>query len=515
MPGQIPKMIGSDAEFANYISGSTGDTCPAAVRMLLAAIPGIPASPVWQSATSRELATDVGRRYVSSGGCFYEDSCHCEAPTPEVLSASEFVHYWRAVLLRLQRAAKVVNQCLPEGERLHVQANNSDGCSHGWASHLNILVTRSMFDELFQKPLHFLWLASFLVTSQIYAGAGKVGSENGAPDCKYQLSQRGGDFFCVLMSWDTMCRRGLINQRDEAHAMSELARLHCIYYDSNLADVATYLKVGTLQLAAAMLEAGRIDSSVLIEDPVVASQVISHSLGRAPVRTFRGEQTTALDLQYRFMEAASEFVAEGLAEAVVPEAETIVARWANILDLLRSGDLQELSRRLDWAAKLRLIESAVAAGRCEWDGPQPKMLDHAYSSLDEEDSLFLALERENLVERLTDPQRVAACIDEPPETTRAYTRARLLALGGENVIDIDWHRITFQLFDRIRGVRFVRVFEMSDPLFWSRRNTQHVLENATNLNDALDGLELLRNNFQVITQQPLKQLETRYGYSTN
>lgn len=511
MPRQIPKMIGADAEFANYIRGRSGDTCPTAVRMLLAAIPGIPAaSSLWEGTCYKEALTDMGRRYLLNGGCFYNDSEHVEGPTPEVLSASEFIHHWRAVLLKLQRAAASVNQCLPKGERLCVRASNSDGHSNSWASHLNILMARGSFDELFQKPLHFLWLASFLVTSQIYAGAGKVGSENGAPSCKYQLSQRGGDFFQVLMSWETMRRRGLINERDETHAKPDLARLHCIYYDSTFADFATYLKTGTLQLAIAMLEAGHVDSAVLIEDPVAASQTISHSLGTIPVRTFRGKNSTALDLQYRFLEAASRFVDQGLAEGIVPEAETIVARWASTLDLLKNGEMDKLTRRLDWAAKLHLIGSAVTARDFAWDTPQAKMLDHAYADLDEQEGLFLALERDNQVDRLTDPQRVADCVDRPPEGTRAYTRARLLALGRESVIDVDWDRIKFLIFDGTRTTFSARVFDMSDPLFWSKQNTHQVFENATGLEDALDKLDSLRGD-----SQPPHQLETRYGQSTH
>lgn len=41
---QVPKMIGSDAEFSNHIAGRSGDSCPEAVGMLLAAIPGVPAT---------------------------------------------------------------------------------------------------------------------------------------------------------------------------------------------------------------------------------------------------------------------------------------------------------------------------------------------------------------------------------------------------------------------------------------------------------------------------------------
>ncbi|PYJ95992.1 MAG: hypothetical protein DME68_09350 [Verrucomicrobia bacterium] len=59
----------------------------------------------------------------------------------------------------------------------------------------------------------------FLITRQIFAGAGKMGTEaesaSGEPGA-YQISQR-ADFFSVLVSIDTMNRRPLIKTRDEQH----------------------------------------------------------------------------------------------------------------------------------------------------------------------------------------------------------------------------------------------------------------------------------------------------------
>src|SRR5260221_3221397 len=60
----------------------------------------------------------------------------------------------------------------------------------------------------------------FLVTRQIFAGAGKLGIEGegsvGQPGI-FQISQR-ADFFSVLVSIDTMNRRPIVNTRDEPHA---------------------------------------------------------------------------------------------------------------------------------------------------------------------------------------------------------------------------------------------------------------------------------------------------------
>ncbi len=492
MTKQVPKLIGSDAEFTNYVLGRTGDTCLAAVRLLLSAMPGVPAGSTYGGTYYYQpCETDMDRRYFVNG-CAYNDSCHLEMPTAEVLSAERFVNHWRAVLSRIQEATKAANSRLPADERLCVHASNSDGFSHSWASHLNVLMTREGFDTLFRKPRHFLWLASYQVTSQIFTGSGKACSENGAPPSNFQLSQRGGDFFEVCTSWNTMMRRGLLNERDEAHAGRHLARLHCIYYDSNLSDFATCLKVGALQLVVAMLEAGWLDAQVYLEDPVEASQDISHSLGAARVRTLLGDHTTALDIQRRFHESAVSFVEAGFAEDAVPGAERILALWGETLDLLHTNDLDKLSCRLDWVAKLKLIGRGVEEGRFQWGSHQARMLDLAYSNLDPDDGLFFRLERAGLMERLTEPHEVSACLVRPEPDTRAYTRGRLLDLAPDRIVGVDWDFLKFLVRDPHMKRMAVRTFDMSDPLFWSERNTQHVFDSATGIEDVLNKLDALR-----------------------
>src|SRR5688572_31872460 len=66
----------------------------------------------------------------------------------------------------------------------------------------------------------------FLITRQIFAGAGKIGIEaesaGGQPGV-FQISQR-ADFFTTLVSIDTMNQRPLVNTRDEPHADADRYR---------------------------------------------------------------------------------------------------------------------------------------------------------------------------------------------------------------------------------------------------------------------------------------------------
>jgi proteasome accessory factor A len=514
-------MIGCDAEFANFIQGRKGDTCLQAAQLLLSAIPGVPAHSLYGGAYAgisfQDAPTDTGRKFLAAGSSAYIDLAHIEMPTAEVLSALDFTCQWRATIRRLQLAMDAVNAALPEGERVCVLANNSDGRGNSWASHLNVLMTETSFRDLFRKPLSFLWLATFHVSSLIFTGAGKVGSENGQA-CDYQLAQRGGDFFTTLLSWDTTYRRGLINQRDEGHATPEMARLHCIFYDSNLADYSTYLKVGAMQLAVAMLEADFLESSWILEDPLAAATLFSHdvSLSRQ-ARTFGGWQGSALDLQYGFLEQAGRFVARGHADGIVPDAANILSAWSSTLDLLRARDFARLSRRLDWVLKLAFIERAVRKRKLTWTSPEVKALDHMYANLDETEGLFLAAERAGLVDRLADPAQTELRLQQPPEDTRAYTRGRLLAMADPlEVVSVDWNHVEFLLFDSQKLTFGKRRVDLSDPLLWGKKHASEVFRDGSTLEQVIDGLQHLQPDSKALDSKgvDLKNLREEKHEST-
>ena len=93
-------------------------------------------------------------------------------------------------------------------------------------------------------------LIPFFVTRQVFTGAGKVGSENRAHPCDFQLSQR-SDFFETEVALDTMVKRPIINTRDEPHADREkYRRLHVIVGDSNMSEYSIYLRNGVTALVS-------------------------------------------------------------------------------------------------------------------------------------------------------------------------------------------------------------------------------------------------------------------------
>jgi proteasome accessory factor A len=185
-----------------------------------------------------------------------------------------------------------------DDSRIQVLANNSDGRDHAYGSHLNFLLTRTAWDNVFARKMHqLLWLAAFQTSSIVYTGAGKVGAENGAPPVFFQLSQR-ADFFETLVGEQTTYRRPIVNSRDEplcgvgARAEDALARLHVIFFDNSLAFGTSLLKVGTMQILLAMLEAERINPQLILDDPVDAVVRWSHDPTRRAAAPLLRRRTT-------------------------------------------------------------------------------------------------------------------------------------------------------------------------------------------------------------------------------
>ena len=143
-------------------------------------------------------------------------------------------------------------------------------------------MTRQAWDNIFERKLQYqLFLATHQVSSIVYAGAGKVGSENSAPEATFQLSQR-ADFFERLCGTETTFNRPIVNARDEALCgpssiheedapADRMARLHVIFYDSTLSHVASLLKVGAMQIVLAMIEAEFVPVRIALEDPAAGA----------------------------------------------------------------------------------------------------------------------------------------------------------------------------------------------------------------------------------------------------
>src|SRR5437899_3093094 len=123
-----------------------------------------------------------------------------------------------------------------------------------------------------------------------------------------------------------------------------------------------------------------------------------------------------------------------------------------------------------------------------WASPEIKNLDHLYASLDPADGLYWVYERLGVVERLVSESAIERFVHEPPEDTRAWTRAMLLRLAGpDGIEDVDWDVIRFRRAGRGYWP-VVRTLRLDDPLGFTRSAVEGVIRDAATLDDVLDAL---------------------------
>ena len=468
----ITKVCGIETEYGVLVDGAA-DICPTTASSLLinAYVAQLDRKVGWdfedespgrdargyarEGSMAPEIETHLVNAVLTNGARYYVDHAHPEYSTPECSNPLELVVHDRAGELVLMRSMEAANRLLPVGEEIVIYKNNSDGKGNSYGCHENYLVDRAV---PFARIIHAL--TPHLVTRQVYTGAGKIGEEvpsgSGAP--AFQLSQR-ADFFEEEVGLETTLKRPIINTRDEPHAdPRKYRRLHVIVGDANLAEMATFLKVGVTALVLAMIEDDFLANRDLrLAAPIAALRSVSRDTTmRATVELVSGERLTAVELQWELHERARKYTAERGVEALGDEdmARCVLDRWEAVLDGLES-DPQSLANQLDWVAKLRLVEAYRERHGLDGDDPRLAALDLQYHDLRPAKSLFARLG----MERLTDDEEVARATTEPPATTRAYFRGRCLQHFSSAIVAANWDSVVFDI-----GEDSLRRVPMMEPL---------------------------------------------------
>ena len=415
-------------------------------------------------------------KILNNGARFYVDHAHPEYSTPECSNVLDLLRYEKAGERILNRSSAGANPLLPGGQSIIIYKNNSDRKGSSYGYHENYLLDRRTPFQLLAEHL-----MPFLVTRQIFSGAGKVGSENGAEPVPYQISQR-ADFFETEMGLDTMVKRPIINTRDEPHANRDrYRRLHVIIGDANMSEYTTYLKVGTTILALEMIEEGFLPESLDLRNPVKALRDVSHDLTckrRLPMRN--GTEMTAVDIQRSFWESARRYV-EARPDCH-PTYPGVVREWGRVLDCL-AADPMALRREIDWVMKLHLLRNYMERRGSDWDDPRIAMMDLQYHDIRPEKGLYAILERKGVARRMLTEADIAGAVEEPPEDTRAYFRGQCLKKFKNQIFGVNWDSISFHVGDGP-----IKRIMMEEPLRGTKLHVQHLLERSGNAAELVENI---------------------------
>ncbi|WP_269175723.1 depupylase/deamidase Dop [Modestobacter sp. VKM Ac-2986] len=410
---------------------------------------------------------------LTNGARLYVDHAHPEYSTPECTNPRDIVLWDKAGELVMAEAARRAAQ-VPGTQPIQLYKNNTDGKGASYGAHENYLMSRrTPFLDIIRG------LIPFFVTRQVFAGAGRVGIGVEGRVEGFQLSQR-ADFFEVEVGLETTLKRPIINTRDEPHANpDEYRRLHVIIGDANLSELSTYLKVGTAALVLAMIEDRALTQDLTIEEPVGALQAISHD----PTLTHRvrlrdGRRLTALEVQQEYLAQARAFVASRGDDD--PMTADVLARWGEVLDEL-AIDPMRLADRLDWPAKLRLLEGYRQRDGLSWGDARLKLVDLQYSDVRPEKGLYHRLVARGSMQRLLTDEEVTAAMTTPPTDTRAYFRGECLRRYPTQVAAASWDSVVFD----VGRENLVRIPTM-EPLRGTREHVGALFDSTSTAAELVD-----------------------------
>ncbi|MFM7224674.1 MAG: Pup--protein ligase [Actinomycetota bacterium] len=373
--------------------------------------------------------------FLENGARLYLDvGSHPEYATPECDSLTDLVAHDKAGERILEGLVAGAEQRLrEEGIRgdVYLFKNNTDSAGNSYGCHENYLVERDGDFSRFTDVI-----IPFLVTRQIYAGAGKLLPTAGGP--VYCLSQR-ADHIWEGVSSATTRSRPIINTRDEPHADAErYRRLHVIVGDSNMSEYATFLKTGTMALLLRVLEEdGRPWRDLSYDNPIRAIREISHRMDcQKRIRLNNGREISPIEMQLEYLERVQRFADR---RGLPPLEQRALEMWVHVMSKLETDPL-ELRTEVDWVAKYHLIEAYRARHDLPLTHPRLAQIDLAYHDVTRSRSLYYMLERRGLIDRMVTDDAIAEAVDEPPQTTRARLRGAFIKRAKERKRDytVDW-----------------------------------------------------------------------------
>ncbi|MBF0696052.1 proteasome accessory factor PafA2 family protein [Actinomyces bowdenii] len=444
----------------------------------------------WQRGTATCLP-DGGRLYVDHG--------HPEYATPECTGPAQAVLADRAGELLLTRAAALLRA---RGTQARLFKNNIDGKGATYGTHENYLVPRAIaFEDLVAA------LVPYLVVRPLLVGAGRVGTGVISEGAEFQICQR-ADYIERVVGLGTTVDRPLVNTRDEPHAdPARWRRLHVIVGDANTFETITWLKLGMTSLVLQALADGLPEAWRALElaDPVASARAVSRDTGlAATLELADGGRISPLEVLEAYLDQVRTHLerralpvprpagdplspdlgalADGL-DAQGRETGALLAFWEASLTALRArrdGDAGAAGH-LEWVAKEQLITATAERHPGRQGHAVLHAVDLSWSELGR--ALAELVPAGARARAHLGAERIAAAMGEPPATTRAWLRGRLVGSFETQVVAAGWHSMVLET-----GERHHRRLPLTDPLAFTRAQVGPALEGARDIRQVLAAL---------------------------
>ena len=477
MSDGLNRIFGVETEFGCLVDSDEGISYEAVVEAVkdhvfheqrLGVLDLNPRDEAFEPAFSGGFLINGGRLYVDAVGS------HEEYATPECRSIFDLVAADRAGQRIITRAVKEMG--LSDVVNFY---NNSVDHFGGqtFGCHENYMVRAE--DKFLNESV--LDLCPFLVTRQIFAGSGRVGGHildfggrktniqdltqnpidyiwvtnvygvEPDPTVQFQLSQR-ADHIIKIIASRVRFNRALINPKWESfYAFGTTSRLHMLFGEPNQMEFAYALKIGTTSLMLDLIEQNVLPPTFRLADPLADLKSVSRDESYRWIVTLEtGETISAIDLHREYLKLAEDLRGRD------KETDWVLDNWSATLDQLAIDPMQ-LSDKLDWVAKKKIIEQYIEATGCQWGDDALFSVDLEYHNIDPEKSLFQPLQDMGQAYRVVDELKIVDAMTEPPSNTRAFARAHLvrdLIKSRSSTYWVDWDAV---YLDR------QTVIELNDP----------------------------------------------------
>ena len=416
---------------------------------------------------------------LPNGARFYVDHAHPEYAAPEVLNPIDITK-WDLAGEQIMRVAVALDAMDYPEDKIRVFKNNVDNKGSSYGTHENYQMNRS---TQFSKIV--AGLTPHFITRQIFCGAGRIGIGQKSENIGYQISQR-ADYIEAHVGLETTMKRPIINTRDEPHADPKISRrLHVIIGDANMSDFANILKVGSTALVISMIEDGFVDfDEVDLLNPVGVVKDISHDLDMKNIYlTNSGKKFSAIDIQEWYLEKSKLYLSQ---IGYDNNSRQVIDFWEQVVSGLKNNK-EDLADRVDWIAKLALINRYQEKEILSLKDDLIQSLDFKYSEITSDDGIAQVLRRKNFLKQYLEASEVDKAISEPPTDTRAWFRGKALSKFSKSIAAASWDSL---ILDIDKNQPLFRI-STTDPLKGTKSLTGEIISQS---DTALDLVNSIRVN---------------------
>jgi len=293
------------------------------------------------------------------------------------------------------------------------------------------------------------FLTALLASRVSICGAGHLDHEG-----RYQLSPKamaidvvtdmggyqGEKPIYVFGHWlGQFCAKSFLSLASTRSMFSRRQRLQIGLTDSNLSELAEYVKVGSVSLVLDMIEAGETNDLVTLRRPVDAVHRLASDWNLVSRVTTSGGSLSALEIQKRYLKAAQAFVAETQPHER-GEATLVLERWQQLLEVVvafrrDAHDVRSALGRVDWLTKRWMIDQLD--GAAGWAAR--KKTDLRYHELSP-DGYYRKLAAVDGTLALITRDRIDQRRRTPPADSPASKRGWLIRefSGGDTSVTAEW-----------------------------------------------------------------------------